>query len=366
MSKKNYLKNIFTVFIVFLVQLLSNSCKSIESNNDVIDVVISGWTIYSKENSGLPDNEISALEIDNNNHLWIGTLNNGIAKFDGSKWIQYNTNNSGLASNTIWCISVDHSNNVWIGTSNGLTEFDGKNWKVYNTSNSLLPASFVSALAVDVDNTLWIGCANFATGGVLSFNGFNWKIYTKENSLLPSGLINVIHIDKSNNKWVGTFGGIVKIDDQNNWKVFTKNNSGLLFGVNAITTDLNNNVWVGANELERLDFGHYYGGLQKFDGENWLDYRPHPKGVYNPKAIVSNRVDRMVCDRYGLLLIVTEAEWKFPYNLSFFKNGAWENLSDLAQGFPINLFVRDIKIDKNNTVWLATQIGVVNFHYSSQ
>jgi len=331
-----------------------------------INIVIKNWSISNKENSGLPDNEIRALAVDNKNYLWVGTFNNGIAKFDGSKWTKYDTNNSGLSNNSIWCISIDNNNNVWIGTSNGLTKFDGTNWTVYNASNSPIPYRYILSLAVDKNNLLWIGCGHFTAGGILSFDGNSWKIYTKENSSLPSSIINVIHVDEENNKWIGTPMGLVKIDNQNNWSVYTTNNSGLMFGVNAVTTDLHNNVWIGSNELERLDYGHYYGGLQKFDGKNWFDYRPHPNGEYNPKAVVSNRVDHIVCDRLGYLLIATETEWKYPYNLSFFKNGVWKNLADIAQDFPTNPFIRDIKIDKNNTVWLATQLGVINFSYYSK
>lgn len=347
---------------------LNFACNSLGTNysneTDSIKVVIQNWAIFNTDNSDIQDNEIRSLAVDNQNNLWVGTFNKGIARFNGYEWIEYDTSNSELSDNSIWCISVDDNNNIWIGTANGLTKFDHKNWTVYNSSNSPLPYKVILSMAVDKNNILWIGCGHYSAGGILSFNEGKWSVYNTENSPLPSSIINTIYVDEKNTKWIGTPKGLLKIDNHDRWNVYTKQNSGLLFGVNAIATDFNNNLWIGANELTHLALGYYYGGLQKYDGQNWFDFRPHPKGEYNPNAIVSNRVDHIICDRFNNLLIATETEWKYPYNLSFFKNGVWINITDLKEEIPHNLFVRDIKIDKNNTVWLATQLGVVSFNYS--
>lgn len=357
--------------------ILCGSCnitEPINENKSNINIVVQKCKIYNNENSGLPDNSIRSLAFDNQNNLWVGSSNNGIAKFDGSNWTAYNTHNSSLPSNSIRCITVDYNNNVWIGTSNGLTKFDSQNWAVYDTTNSILPYHIISSLAVDKNNVLWIGCGHATKGGVLSFDGINWELYTPENSRLPCSIIHVIHVDEMNNKWIGTgvgigdcqSGGLVKIDNNGNWSIYTKQDSELLYSsVDALTTDLEGNLWIGYKAWLYLEYGYYHGGLQKFDGNNWTDYSPHPDGKYDSIAIVSNRVSEIVCDKYGYLWIATETEWKFPYNLSLFKNGVWKNLSDIAENFPINPFINDIKIDKNNTLWVAgTQLGVISINYS--
>jgi ligand-binding sensor domain-containing protein len=365
-----YLKDI-GIKLLIVASLFHFSCNSVETNDknnitkDSINVMVHDLSIFTKENSGIPGNQVRAVGIDNQNNVWIGTFENGIAKYDGNNWTRYDTSNSGLSDNSIWCITTDHDNNIWIGTSNGLTKYDGSSWTVYNTYNSPLPYSTVMTLAVDNNNLLWIGCGHLTAGGILSFDGNNLKLYTKENSLLPSSIINAIYIDADNNKWIGTANGLLRIDNKNSWSVYTKRNSGLLFeGISTITTDKDKNVWIGANELEKLRDGYYFGGLQKFDGNKWIDYRPHPNGEYNPNAIVSNRIEHIICDQFGNLLIATSTEWKYPYNLSFFRNGNWKNLTSTIDGFPVNIFIRDIKIDKNNRVWLATQKGVISFYYT--
>jgi ligand-binding sensor domain-containing protein len=347
----------------------TGSTMPVEEN---VNIVIQDWRIYDAANSGLPDNQTRALAVDNQNNVWVGTFGNGIGKFDGNTWTLYNTRNSNLPSDEIWCLAVDRNNNVWIGTTSGLAKYDRPNWEVYDTTNSPLPYHSVLSLAVDKENILWIGCGHATGGGVLSFDGNNWRLYTTENSLLPSGIINVIHVDEQNNKWIGTGegigtvlgGGLVRIDAQGSWSVFTKTNSGMLYySATAITADLDGNIWIGNNALLYLQYGYYHGALLKFDGTSWTDFRPNPNGKYDPAAIVSNRVDEIACDKYGYLWIATEAEWKFNYNLSVFRNGVWKNVTDLAEGFP-HPFIRDIKIDRYNKVWLATQLGVISISYS--
>jgi len=373
--KTNALFKLNVVLIMFS-SIFFCVCKSTEPTvpEEIdINIVVQKCKIYNNENSGLPDNSIKALAVDNQNNLWVGMFHNGVIRFDGGSCTMYNTQNSDLPSDEIRSLAVDCNNNVWIGTDNGLAKYDDHNWMIYDTTNSPLPYHVISSLAVDNDNILWIGCGHATAGGVLSFDGSNWKLYIPENSLLPCSIIQVIHVDEKNNKWIGTGigvgasqgGGLVKIDNNGNWSVYTKQNSELLYNsVDALTTDLEGNLWIGYKAWLYLEYGYYHGGLQKFNGQNWTDYSPHPNGVYNPEAIVSNRVSEIVCDKYGYLWITTETEWKYPYNLSLFKNGVWNNLSDIAQDFPINPFIRDIKIDKNNDVWLATKLGVISINYS--
>ena len=68
------------------------------------------WTIYDTDNSGLPDNYVRCIAIDNNNNKWIGT-DVGLCMFNGTNWTVYNTSNSGLPDNDINCIAIDNNNN---------------------------------------------------------------------------------------------------------------------------------------------------------------------------------------------------------------------------------------------------------------
>jgi ligand-binding sensor domain-containing protein len=80
------------------------------------------WTVYQTSNSGIPNNNVYALAIDENNLKWVGTKE-GLAKFNDTTWTTWNTENSDLPSNQINCIVIDKYDNKWIGTDNGLAVF---------------------------------------------------------------------------------------------------------------------------------------------------------------------------------------------------------------------------------------------------
>ncbi len=80
------------------------------------------WTIYTTVDSGLPDNVVTAVAIDNQGTYWFGTRF-GLASFNGTVWTTYTTANSFLPDNWINTLQVDMFGNLWIGTKNGLAQF---------------------------------------------------------------------------------------------------------------------------------------------------------------------------------------------------------------------------------------------------
>jgi hypothetical protein len=82
-----------------------------------------GWNIYNMENGDIPDNNITAIAIDNKNIKWIGFGNGYLASFDGSKWIPYDQYaKTGEAINDL---ETDPEGNIWIARNGtpGLLKF---------------------------------------------------------------------------------------------------------------------------------------------------------------------------------------------------------------------------------------------------
>ena len=135
------------------------------------------WIVYDTENSGLPDNYLtSALAIDEQGSIWIGTRSRGLVKFDGKNWTVYDTDDSGLPDICVQDLAFDAQGNLWIATGieggGGLAKFDGETWMVYNEVNSGLPHDRVGALAIDQQGNIWIatrvrGLAVYREGGVI-------------------------------------------------------------------------------------------------------------------------------------------------------------------------------------------------------
>lgn len=135
-----------------------------------------GYTIsrfHSDSTHATPYNElyatfgrqtISAIDIAPDGDMWVGLqpyyseverYPGGIARFDGSTWWHYTIDNSGLPDNFVTDLKVDNNNNVWIITGEGsLTVLNGNvppNEVFIGTVSSVnAPAFEASAASVEI------------------------------------------------------------------------------------------------------------------------------------------------------------------------------------------------------------------------
>ena len=120
--------------IIFILIIVIAPLVSYSQNNQ--------WVIFNTTNSGLTDNNVTAIAQDKENNMWIGTSSGGLCRLSGGTWTNYNTSNSSLVSNSITALKVDTKGNLWIGMQNaGVCEYDGSNWTVFNKDNSGLPGN---------------------------------------------------------------------------------------------------------------------------------------------------------------------------------------------------------------------------------
>ncbi|MAT58772.1 MAG: hypothetical protein CMF23_12440 [Ignavibacteriae bacterium] len=120
--------------------------------------------------------------------IWVGT-NGGLVKLNKltGETIFYNKSNSGLPDNDVISIAIDESGNKWIGTYGGLAKYDGTNWEVYKTSNSGLPGNDVRSIAIDESGNKWIGTIG---GGLAVFNeGGVVSVEDKKQTILPQNFL---------------------------------------------------------------------------------------------------------------------------------------------------------------------------------
>jgi ligand-binding sensor domain-containing protein len=69
---------------------------------------------------------VYAIQEDNSGNLWVGTVDAGVWKYDGTKLTNYTTAD-GLTSNAVNTIYKDKNGELWFGTdSDGICKFDGK------------------------------------------------------------------------------------------------------------------------------------------------------------------------------------------------------------------------------------------------
>jgi len=299
------------------------------------------WTVYNTANSGLPYNGVTALAIDADGSLWVGTGRwyaldgGGLARFDGENWTVYNTANSPLPGNDHISLSIDADGNVWSGTETGLSQFDGQNWTVYRTSNSGLPDNQAGAPVFDADGNGWIGTGS----GLARFDGQTWTVYNQTNSGMPAGLVTGVTLDAQGTVWVGTFGrGLVKFDGQT-WTLYDTSNSGLTH---------NNISFMSVAPDQSLWMGTYGGGLIHFADGVWTTC------TNSNSAVPNNMVWNVTVDSHGNVWAATEG------GLAVFNGIRWTVFNRTNSGLPDNN-VYCVAFDAEGNAWVGTANGGLAF-----
>lgn len=161
----------------------------------------SSWNFFTRSFFGLPNNNsFRSVAVDNNGIKWIGTINNGLIRFDGSNFTIFNTSNSMVPSNNIYDLEIAPDGKLWVGTDFGLGKFDGTNWTVYRTSNSGLTYNLIMEIAFE-NNNIWVGTLN----SLMKFDGNSqWTKFDTTNSGIPGGVVDFIRVDNNGNKWIGS------------------------------------------------------------------------------------------------------------------------------------------------------------------
>lgn len=217
-------------------------------------------------------------------NLWLGTLEKGVAKFDGSELV-YLTIKDGLPSNRIVCVEEDSLGNLWFGTGEGLSKFDGKTFTNYSEKDGLC-SNMISNIFIDSKGIFWIG----TWGGVCKFDGTHFENFKIPYPLIETKInqdtkdwITEITEDAKGNIWFGRDGyGACKFDGSLFVHFTTKEGLNSNY-VQSIEEDKEGNNWIGTRVAEKDNadpskrFGQ--GGLNMYNGEKFVHF-PQIKGLY--------------------------------------------------------------------------------------
>ncbi|MDO5980952.1 hybrid sensor histidine kinase/response regulator transcription factor [Flavivirga spongiicola] len=265
------------------------------------------FKVFNKKNSSISSDDISALKIDSQGKLWIGTIGGGVSVYNPIKnsFTNYKSNLEdvkSISSDDVHTIIEDKNNRIWIGTENGLNLFNKKTKAfktfIYQINNTLsLSHNSVWSIFEQKEDVFWIGTyggglnkfdfktetfTRFSLDSKINFefinaitsinkselligtNGagllkFNIKDNTLTNFLKNSkyqdvSIIRTIQKDNTNNLWIGTDGsGVLKIQGNfhnklviNQYKHDNRLQTALTNNtVNAIFEDNQSNIWIG-------------------------------------------------------------------------------------------------------------------------
>lgn len=344
------------ILLLTLMTVLSVSCNSQEKKTENEK----NEKPTEVQNASQIDDYVVETFQDSKGNLWFGTLEKGVAKYDGNK-LTYLTKEDGLPSNRVTRVIEDDSSNLWFGTGGGISKFDGKSFTNYSEKDGLC-SDMVSNLFIDSKGIFWIG----TWGGVCKFDGIQFKIFpipypkveTKINPDTKDWITSIAE-DAEGNIWFGRDGyGASKFNGKSFVHFTTKEglNSN---NVQSIVPDNEGNIWIGTRVAEKdnadteKQFGQ--GGLNKYDGEKFIHF-PERKGlsendVYEIYKDLSN--DLWFSTRSNGVYKLEKKEfvnYDVPTStMSFLK----DNEGNIWLGCAGGLY----KIDKNGDVKNVTTIG---------
>ena len=304
------MKNIFLlVFAIFSVSCNSQrkKTKSSEFNNSTEQVKASQIGEYVVE-----------IFQDSNDNLWFGTLEKGVAKFDGSN-LKYLTIEDGLPSNRITSIIEDDNGDIWFGTGMGVSNYDGVAFTNYSEKDGLC-SDMVSNLFIDSKGDYWIG----TWGGVCKLKGSTFEefpipypeIETKINPDTKDWITSITE-DSKGNIWFGRDGYGASRFDGNSFVHFTTKEGLNSNNVQSIIEDKEGNIWFGTRVAEKDNadsnkrFGN--GGLNKYDGTK-VNHFPQIMGLNQ------SDVYAIYTDRSNELWISTTSNGVYKYENNEFHN----------------------------------------------
>jgi ligand-binding sensor domain-containing protein len=261
------------------------------------------WQSYNLESqvNSVGTLNIGRLTIDKNGTKWMCTRSDGIIAFNEGynnlfKKINFGSELGNLPSKDVRVTAIDNNNQLWIGTLQGLRVLSSVDnflssgqMTTYpiiiledNLAQELLYEQFITDIEVDGANNKWIGTADSGVFQVSPDGQQTLRQFTSANSPLPSNGINDIAIDpQSGEVFFATSKGMVSFkgtataanDDLNNVFIYpnpvrpdfegTVKISGLMDDANVKISDIEGNLVFeaiaqgGTLEWDTTAFGKY-------------------------------------------------------------------------------------------------------------
>ncbi len=317
--------------------------------------------------------DVVTIYEDRESILWLGTLSNGVIRFNKkNNDVRYFRNNpadpNSISNNNIRYILEDGNRNIWVGTLEGLNRFNRKTnprtgqagsfIRYYHKEedyNSLSSNEHYSVYE-DREGNLWFGTFG---GGVNKLN-LNQEIfiYYKHYPNVPGSLsdnyVSSISMDIQGNLWVGTdIGGLNKLDKStgkfiNYTHKPADKNSLSSNTILAISTGRSEKVWAGT----------YFGGLNEYDLKTNKFFHFCVNTAGDPHCLNSDIVTSILEDGDSVLWIGTD---KGLNKLIIKKKVFTHYIHNPASSNSISdNNVQCLQLDRSGILWIGTSAGGLN------
>ena len=204
---------------------------------------------------------VHTLLADRQGKIWIGTLNNGLFRYDGTTTTHF-AGEDGLPHQSVYALYEDARGTLWIGTGAGVCHRQDEAFACLSADDGLA-SDIVQALAADENGLLWIG----TTEGLTLYDPAAETLTPAPQPEVQGVSIETILVAGNGMAWIGTDHGLVRIFRQR-VMAYTKENGLPKDKVLALHEDREGNVWIGTSSYGLLRFTH--GPFVLFDASHGL------------------------------------------------------------------------------------------------
>lgn len=217
-----------------------------------------GITWYNKDNSDLPRDYVSNVEVGLDGRVWFSSgaqYLGGLLVYDGIKFTLFTPDNSILNQHVIDDIGVDHNGSMYVVTygkvgKTSVYRITDNSWeylgKFYWVSVFTVGPAGIIYLVVDYS----LSSAPLYSNTIYEFRNNTWNKLEADFMSSPITLFTAIKADRRNYCWAASIEGnsyVLHVYNGNSWEEAPE---GLFLGdkITTIETDMDNNVWVGTSQ----------------------------------------------------------------------------------------------------------------------
>jgi len=279
------------------------------------------WTAHNFPDIPIGNSDVTALFVDRDESLWIGTAHHGLFRVQGGVSEHFGEA-EGLSSDAVGQFFQDTEGNVWVITSAGIDNFRNLQVTRYSMREGLSAAG-AGAVAASQHGDVWI--ANFQAVDHFYKNRLSG---IRAGKGLPGENVTTVFVDHAGRLWMGIDNDLWVYDGLTFRRVRRRNATPLL-AVFAITEDIRNSIWVRAGKsLYRIE------DLQVVEEFNSPEISTDFTLAANPKG--------------GIVMGLVNGD------LLFYQDGVTRTYPSSETGNTAQ--IRDLIVDKDGSVW-ATNVN---------
>lgn len=296
------------------IEIDDDGVKWIATAKGLVKLDDKQWTLF-RDNELLtqtPLEELAFSNVSGKDELWIGSTK-GVSWFDYSvdmisPMTTYQAQQGGLMDDNVSAIDIDQQNVKYIGTSKGLSILKGSKWTQFmgRQNEEILSEYPISAIATSADGRIYAATEG---GGVSSFKYIDavsgaTTFHLPWSSFLLSDTVYTVIVVDGTHQWYGTNRGAALHTSEYakaDWTSFTRLDGLICDSVYAIGKDDKGQIWFGTHK-----------GVSMLKDTVWQSFT-------TKEGLIDNKINTLAIDKDGSVWFGTDK------GISHYNNGQWTN-----------------------------------------